>query len=150
MRRPARMYCMSNVHGAHPGGCERQTRGSPSVTRMLHPGVHDTASCLSRVALVPRRNVRLKVAVQEFDPSHGYWFTGSFSTLSAVCSFRLQFRRVSMRFQRNVVVLCKIWIPLGSNFRFFERVELYFGRTRVPGGVAYKSNAANTVNRRLG
>ena len=66
---------MSNVHGAHPGECERQTRGSPSVTRMLHPGVHDTASCLSRVALVPRRNVRLKVAVQEFDPSHGYWFT---------------------------------------------------------------------------
>ena len=128
---------MSNVHGAHPGGCERQTRGSPSVTRMLHPGVHDTASCLSRVALVPRRNVRLKVAVQEFDPSHGYWFTGLFSTLSAVCSFRLQFRRVSMRFQRNVVVLCKIWIPLGSNFRFRERVELYFGRTRVPGGVAY-------------
>ena len=83
---------MSNVHGAHPGGCERQTRGSPSVTRMLHPGVHDTASCLSRVALVPRRNVRLKVAVQEFDPSQ---LLSRFVQLSVAISFLFQ---LSFRF----------------------------------------------------
>ena len=107
---------MSNVHGAHPGGCERQTRGSPSVTRMLHLGVHDTASCLSRVALVPRRNVRLKVAVQEFDPSHGYWFTGLFSTLSAVCSFRLQFRKGFDAFSKKCGSFMQDFDPVGVQF----------------------------------
>ena len=85
---------MSNVHGAHPGGCERQTCGFSSVTRMLHPGVHDTASCLSRVALVPRRNVRLKVAVQEFDPSQ---LLSRFAQLSVAISFLFQ---LSFRFSQ--------------------------------------------------
>ncbi len=51
---------MSNVYGSHPGGCERQTRGSVSVTIIPYPDVHDTASCLPKVALFPRRHVRLK------------------------------------------------------------------------------------------